>query len=144
MILFISLAACKEGHIPETEMRELEQDERFLPLDELRLLRRISLDTRGILPSEEELQQVEADPGQLEELTAAYLQTEEHEDRLAGLFSEWFLTRLDKFNLDGEDYGLDPEQAYAFSLAVGEEPLPLPTRPRRTSLASFSGRRELT
>ena len=95
----------------------------FLPLSAPRLLRRLSLDLRGVLPTVAELDAVEADPSALEPLLDAYLADPRLADRLVDLLAEQWWTRVDTFDIVYEDYFLDPTQEYAFERAVGEEPL---------------------
>lgn len=97
----------------------------FTPLSAPRLLRRLSLDLRGVLPSVEELDAVEADAAALEPLLDAYLYDARLSDRLVDLLAEQWWTRVDVFDIVFEDYFLDPTQEYAFERAIGEEPLRL-------------------
>lgn len=87
------------------------------------LLRRISLDIRGFTPSIEELERLESET--IESLTEEILLDPHHEDQLRSLFAEWFLTRIDTFNVDYKDYRLPDEQEFSFVQSVGEEPLRL-------------------
>ncbi|MEC7985310.1 MAG: DUF1549 domain-containing protein [Myxococcota bacterium] len=93
------------------------------PLDDAALLRRISLDLRGTLPSLEELQSVES--GGLEEQIERYLQDPLHEERLVHIFNQWFKTKVDHYNLSYRDYHLPEELEYPLIRASGEEPLRL-------------------
>jgi hypothetical protein len=95
------------------------------PLSAPRLLRRMSLDLRGVLPSAEELDAVEADPTALDAIRDDYLDDARLEDRLIAIFGEWFLTRLDEFQVVYYDYGFTESEACAFNRAVGQEPLRL-------------------
>ena len=100
----------------------------LVPLDDTRLLRRLSLDLRGTLPSLDELQRVQADPAELDVLTQEYLASPELEERLVHRLQERWHTRIDLFHVFFPEY---PELAdeehieYAFERAVGEEPLRL-------------------
>lgn len=93
------------------------------PLDARGLLRRASLDLRGVVPTEAELDAVEADPSAVEGLIRGFLDDPRYEERLVDLLAERFLTRGEEFNLRWFEMGLDPEQDFAFRRAVGEEPL---------------------
>jgi hypothetical protein len=95
------------------------------PLEGALLLRRISLDIRGLVPSLDELDTIEADPEALQGLIDGYLADERWEERLVDLFAERWLTRVDVFNVSQDDYHLDASLEYAFERAVGEEPLRL-------------------
>jgi hypothetical protein len=98
------------------------------PLAPVALLRRMSLDLRGVLPSTAEQDAVADDPERLDSLRDAYLLDPRLEDRLVALWAEQFHTLLDVFAVEVFDYGLDPELEYAFERAVGEEPLRLMAR----------------
>ncbi len=107
---------------------------RTIPLEGARLVRRLSLDLRGVLPSLDELEDAEAavadgsDAAFVAELTAAYLDDPLFEERLVHRLAESWHTRVDVFHvfypeyevLDGRD-----DIEYAFERSVGEEPLRL-------------------
>jgi len=90
-------------------------------LDSTQLLSRISLDLRGVRPSEEELAAVEADPAQLDADIDTFLADERFGGRVRSMFSDIYLTRQDSWPITAEDYGLTDEPGFA--KAVGEEPL---------------------
>ena len=92
-----------------------------LPLPPALLLRRASLDLRGVTPSLDELALVEADPAALPGLLRTFLDDPRYEGRLVDLFSEHLLTRTDNYLVGPEDYGLDSATRPAFVRAVGEE-----------------------
>ncbi|MBM4369320.1 MAG: hypothetical protein FJ102_24115 [Deltaproteobacteria bacterium] len=123
MILFL---ACAPGvtvdSAPEAEVSPL------VPLDAPRLLRRVSLDLRGTLPSVAELDAVEADPSALESIVPGYLESATTEDRLVSLLAERWHTVLDAYEVGTGDYGLPMEENDNFAHAVGEEPLRLVAR----------------
>jgi hypothetical protein len=89
------------------------------------LLRRMSLDLRGTVPTEAELARVEADPAELDTLRDELLDDPRLEGRLITLFAERFHTRLDEFEVRYYDYNFDVSEEYTFESAVGEEPLRL-------------------
>ena len=93
------------------------------PLDARGLLRRASLDLRGVVPTEAELDAVEADPAAVDALILGFLDDPRYEERLVDLLAERFLTRGEEFNLRWFEMGLEPQQDQAFRRAVGEEPL---------------------
>jgi hypothetical protein len=97
-------------------------------LDGPRLARRMSLDLRGVLPTVQELDAVEADASMLPDLRDAWLETPEFEARLVELYQESWGTRADQFRGTITDFDLDAEEEYAFVRAVGEEPLRLAAR----------------
>jgi hypothetical protein len=96
-----------------------------VPLDAPRLLRRISLDIRGTLPSTADLDAVEADPGRVQELAAGYIQSDAFETRFTSLLAERWHTVMDVYEVGALDYGLPTELSDQFAHSVGEEPLRL-------------------
>ncbi|MDP2311324.1 MAG: DUF1592 domain-containing protein [Pseudomonadota bacterium] len=90
-----------------------------------RLLRRMSLDLRGVLPTEAELDAVEADPTLLDGYRDTYLADPRLEDRLVSLFAERWHTVMDEYEVGYNDYALPDQMADTYSHAVGEEPLRL-------------------
>lgn len=112
---------------PEAELRTV-------PLEGARLVRRLSLDLRGVLPALDELEGVEAavadgtDGAFVAELTAAYLDDPLFEERLVHRLAETWHTRVDVFHVFYPEYEIleDREDIeYAFERSVGEEPLRL-------------------
>ena len=97
-----------------------------VPLEPARLARRLSLDLRGVLPSETELDRAEA--GELDALRNAWLADPRLEDRLVAVLGESWHTLVDAFEAEAFEFGLDPDQEHAFERAVGEEPLRLMAR----------------
>ncbi len=93
----------------------------FVPLDERRLARRLSIDLRGELPSAAELG-VAAEPGGIEALTERWLADPSFEDHLAELVAEEWLMRLDTLRIDTAEFHLEPDEGYAFTRAFGDEP----------------------
>ena len=114
------LLACQGAEAPALQApAELE------PLPAPRLLRRISLDLLGVLPTAAALDAVEADPGAIDGYVDDYLDDPRFEDRLVSLFSEHFQTRLGEFETRYFDYHLDEEQEFPFERNVADEPLRL-------------------
>lgn len=97
----------------------------LVPLEAPALTRRLSLDLRGVLPTVEELDEVEADPAAVDELREAWLHSPEIEDRLVAFFAESWHTEVDEFQARHYDYHLDDDQEYVFERSVGQEPLRL-------------------
>ncbi len=95
------------------------------PLTAPRLLRRMSLDLRGVTPSIEELAAVEADPTAVDRYRDAFLDDPRLEDRLVSFWAERYRTRIDEFQVRYYDYQLPTDQECAFERSVGEEPLRL-------------------
>jgi hypothetical protein len=92
-----------------------------VPLDPPALLRRMSLDLRGALPSLDELARVEADPAALDTIEEEMLQGPAFESRFADLVAEQFLTRVDAFNVGAVDLGLPESEERALVEDVGNE-----------------------
>ena len=102
-----------------------------VPLEAPRLLRRLSLDLRGTLPTVEELNAVEADPAAVWGYRDAWLTDPRLEERLVYLLGEQWHTRVDEFLIFSLEYQAlagNPESEYPFERAVGEEPLRLMAR----------------
>ena len=97
----------------------------LVPLPGPQLLRRASLDLRGVLPSIDELDAVEADPEQWSTLRDGYLDDPAFADRFVNMLSEHWQTRVDVFDIVYKDYNLRADQEFDFEKSVGEEPLRL-------------------
>ncbi len=101
-------------------------DTALVPLSGPRLLRRMSLDLRGTLPSVAELDRAEsADEAEMQALRDALLDDPAFEERLVLKLAERWHTRVDDFLLKHVEY---PELAakeleYPWERSVGEEPL---------------------
>lgn len=100
----------------------------LVPLDDVRLLRRMSLDLRGTLPTIDEIEQVRADPAALDALRDSFLLDPRHEERLVTLFTELLRTRLDEYQVRYYDYGLPVDMECRFEASIGEEPARLMAR----------------
>ena len=108
---------------PDTGTVDVDPTEDLVPLTGARLLRRVSLDLRGVLPTPEELDAAAADPDAWRTLAAQWVTEPAFEDRLVTLLSEHWWTRIDTFEVVRFDYNITYEQEFAFDRAVGEEPL---------------------
>ena len=97
----------------------------LVPISSTQLLRRASLDLRGVLPSVEDLNAIEADAGQWSVLRDSYLEDPAFEDRFVSMLAEHWQTRVDVFDIVFQDYELFSEQEFPFEKSVGEEPLRL-------------------
>lgn len=95
------------------------------PLPAPRLVRRISLDLLGRLPSATDLARVEDDPGAVSDVVEHYLSNKALEARMVELLAEHWWTRVDVFDVVYQDYGLTPQQEFLFEESVGSEPLRL-------------------
>jgi hypothetical protein len=128
--LWLALAGCGEDlpPPPSADTAEAASAPALAPLPAPALLRRLSLDLRGTLPSAEALDAVEADPDALSGYRDAYLEDPALEERLVLLLAERWHTRIDDFTARHFDFGLPDDREYAFERAVGEEPLRLMAR----------------
>jgi hypothetical protein len=90
-------------------------------MSDAQLLTRASLDLRGVRPTSQELDLVEADASELDGLLDTFLNDERFERRVLELYSDVYLTRADGFEQYASQFGLDDQAA--FERAVGEEPL---------------------
>ena len=97
-------------------------------LDGARLLRRVSLDLRGVVPHPHELDLVEQDPEVLPTLAASWLDDERFQDRYVHLLQERWHTRIDEYLVLFEEYQElegDRRREHVFERSVGEEALRL-------------------
>lgn len=124
LLFFIS---CAQEEVPSSIKDDppfvYEEEEVGQDLPPALLLRRISLDLRGIPPSIDEIERLETTT--IDVLTDEFLLDPRHEEQLRALLAEWFLTRIDTFNVDHRDYRISDDDAFAFVQSVGEEPLRL-------------------
>ena len=112
--------------VPDVDLPVEAADDDLIPLDGPRLLRRMSLDLRGHLPTTAELDQVEADPNALDTLRDAYLEDPAFEERMVVLFGERWYTRVDAFVIIYSEYpSLHEWDEYPWERSIGEEPLRL-------------------
>jgi Protein of unknown function (DUF1592) len=127
--LLVILCACSGNGVPGTnsgaDSDGAQASAALVELSPPLLLRRMSLDLRGILPSIDELDAVEADPTQLDIIRDQYLDDPLFEERLVELLAERWHTRLDTFEIQYYDYQMEPDQEFEFERSVGEEPLRL-------------------
>jgi hypothetical protein len=100
----------------------------LVPLTGPRLLRRASLDLRGVLPTVAELDQAESASDGWRTLATGYYADHRFEGRLTRLLAERWWTRVDVFDIVYQDYNLLPAQETTFERGVGEEPLRLMAR----------------
>ncbi|MCP4808045.1 MAG: DUF1592 domain-containing protein [Proteobacteria bacterium] len=98
------------------------------PLDAPKLLRRLSIDLRGTLPTIEELDAVEADPTRIDAYRDEMLLDARLEDRLVRLLNERWNMRRDVYDAVWWDFGLEPEDEYEFERSLAEEPMRLVAR----------------
>lgn len=93
-----------------------------VPLEGAALIRRESLDLRGVNPSLDELLRLASGEVTEDALVAEWLADPRHETRLVELFAEQWGTLADEFNAPADDFGLG-DQEYDFLRSVGQEPL---------------------
>lgn len=121
----LSVLSCGDGEFKGVEAPAAAASSPWVPLEPPRLARRLSLDLRGVLPTSEELDQVEADPEALWTLREEWLADARFEERVVELYAERWRTELDLFNAAGWEFGLAEEEEYDFVRSVGQEPLRL-------------------
>lgn len=92
----------------------------FVPLDQRRLARRVSIDLRGRLPTVEELASVP--DGGVDALIESWMAEPSLEAHLVDVFAEDWLLRLDRLRVEPKEFGFTPEDGYAFTRSVGDEP----------------------
>jgi len=103
----------------------------LLPLADARLVRRLSLDLRGTLPSAAELASLQAGDGDVDGLREDFLADPAFEERLVYLLGQAWRTQVDEFLVHASEYpeyASHPEAEYPFERGVGEEPLRLAAR----------------
>lgn len=88
-----------------------------------RLAIRASLDVRGVRPTPEELDRIEADPDAYEALLDAWLDDPRFAERVMDLFAEVYLTRTEQYVLNLTAYGVDDVPLPALYASVGGEAL---------------------
>jgi len=127
-------AACCSTATPDTAAPEPATDSgdpppeaviEIVALPAPRLLRRMSLDIRGQLPSTDELDAVEADPGALPDIRAEYLSSEAFTERFIHLLNERWQTQVDSFTAREVEFGFEISEEFSFERSVGDEPLRL-------------------
>jgi hypothetical protein len=128
VILWLALA-CSGGEPDTGSVAQSEiQESLLIELDSPRLLRRVSLDLRGRLPSAAELDAIDQKPEDLGAQIREMMAGPEFEEQLVVMLGERFLTLLDAYEVRYSDYFLDSSESYAFHRSVGEEPLRLMAR----------------
>ncbi len=96
------------------------------PLTPAALYTRASLDVRGARPTLAELDALAEEPDTLDARIDALVDDPRFEDRVASLYADIYLTRLDDWGVTAAGAGVDDPAAFAQS--VGEEPLRLLAR----------------
>ena len=117
LLLALLLAGCGD----DSGSTAAQADAAIPEMGALRLLSRASIDLRGVRPSLEDIAQVEADPGAVDDLIAGYLEDARFGARIRSLYGELYLTEADYFMVSAAQFGIDDNPA--FLEAVGQEPL---------------------
>ena len=105
-----------------------EESDQLKPLDSSKLLRRMSLDLLGVLPTTVQLDAVESDPSALDAWIEEALSDPRWTERLVHIFGKTWHTQVDDFQLLFQEYDnlyLDDSNEYPFERSAGEEPLRL-------------------
>ncbi len=98
--------------------------EETIALSNTRLLRRMSLDVRGHLPTLEEYRSVQSESVQWESIIVDMLDDSDFEEHLVHRFGDIWHTRVDKFDIVTDDFNLPSyDWWYPFARSIGEEPL---------------------
>ena len=129
MALIWMLACGGPSELPtQTEVQEpvLQEEVQVLHMDSLALLNRASLDLRGVRPSLEEIEAVEADPQALEGLIEGFVEDPRFGERVRDLYGEVYLSQQDSRYVTAAMVDQDDEPLWAAS--VGQEPLRLVQR----------------
>ena len=97
-----------------------------LPLSNTKLLRRMSLDVRGSLPTLEEYSMVQGDDVNWSLVADTLLDDPDFEEHLVHRFADLWHTRVDSFDIVSDDFNLDAHDWwFPFNRTIGEEPLRL-------------------
>ncbi len=91
-----------------------------MPLDDVRLARRISLDIRGVTPTLDELDR--AADGELDSLLSEWLVDDRHEAHLVDVFAEAWALRADELRVGPTEFGFDDADLPWFTRALEDEP----------------------
>lgn len=111
MVVWFLLLSCRNTEIVEQES--------ISTMDEQALLRRLSVDIRGVLPSEQEYEALTSRDAL--DFVDDFLYDERFGRQVRRLFTDYYRTEVDFFSVSGSDFGVLSE--VAFREAVGQEPL---------------------
>lgn len=87
----------------------------------VRRVTRLSLDLRGVRPSDVEYARAIADPSEVDTLLDEFLHDPRWEDRLVGLYGERFRSLTESFEITAADVGVEDDPG--FTRALGEAPI---------------------
>lgn len=90
-------------------------------LDPLALLNRASLDFRGVRPTIQEMEEIEASPDAYGRMLDSFMRDERFGDRVRSMFSDIYLTRQDYYYVSADDFGINSQVDFVES--IGDEPL---------------------
>lgn len=116
-VMALSLLSCQA---PEQELGPT-----YVALSPREQLIRLSMDLRGVHPTEEELKAIESDPDLYPQLVDRYLQSQDFLDRMMEVFNHTFLTRTGDTYYDPDEAGLGMLDEVELARSVGDEPLRL-------------------
>lgn len=100
-------------------------DETFEPLAPRAALIRLSLELRGVRPTEAELQAAEADPGAYDAFADRWLEDPRYVARMREVFNARYLTRTGDTYFDPAEAGLEELDGALVADSIGDEPLQL-------------------
>ena len=116
LALLAPLVACQNSPPSSDGMVLLQPREQLI---------RLSVDLRGIHPSEADLQAYEQNPATWNTWVETWLQDDRVTDRLLEIYNHRYLTRNGQSYFNAEDAGLNGVDANVLGDVVGEEPLAL-------------------
>jgi len=125
LILLLFAACATDSSVPPGP------DSALAPLPDERLARRMSLDLRGVLPTNAELDALAAGDTSVDTLRDTFLDDPRFEERLVQLLGQAWRTQVDEFLVNYYEYAAyaaRPDAEYPFERGVGEEPLRLAAR----------------
>ena len=96
-----------------------QEDDVLALMDEKSLLRRLSIDIRGILPSQEEYLQLEERKAL--DFVDDFLYDPFFGERVRGIFADYYRTEIDSYGITNTDVGIISQGA--FREAIGQESL---------------------
>lgn len=116
MAALLLLVACATDPGPDDGLTLLSPREQLI---------RLSVDLRGVHPTETELAAIEASPGLYDDFVDRYLQDPRYLDRVEEVFNLRFLTRTGETWFDPAEAGLGWMDEADVARALGDEPLKL-------------------
>lgn len=111
MVVCLALLSCRSTEISDHES--------ISTMDDQALLRRLSVDLRGVLPTQAEYNELSTRSAL--DFVDEFLYDERFGQQVRGLFTDYYRTEIDLFSVSGSDFGVASE--VSFREAVGQEPL---------------------